>query len=75
MIISNRLDSAAPPSLLAAWVAFIIHHLPSEAIYTSFYSQPAFMLCWLHPSTPVQIFQPVHSRSFETPVSETALQR
>lgn len=60
------------PSLLAAWVVSIIHHLPSSAIYTSFYSQSAFMLCWLHLSTPVQIFQPVHTCSFESPLAEMA---
>lgn len=47
------------PSLSAALVVSIIHHLHSQAIYTSFYSQSAFTLCWLHLSTPIQIFRPM----------------
>ena len=61
------------PSLLAAWLVSIIHHLSTKAIYTSFYSQSAFMLCWLHLSTPVQILQPVHACGFESPLTETLL--
>lgn len=48
------------PSLSAVLVS-IIHHLHSQAIYTSFYSQSVFPLCWLHLSTPIQIFQPVYA--------------
>lgn len=47
------------PSLSAALVVSIIHHLHSQAIYTSFYSQSAFTLCWLHLSTLIQIFRPM----------------
>lgn len=47
------------PSLSAALVVSIIHHLHSQAIYTSFYSESAFTHCWLHLSTPIQIFRPV----------------
>lgn len=49
------------PSLSAALVVSIIHHLHSQAIYTSFYSQSVFPLCWLHLSTLIQIFQPVYA--------------
>lgn len=47
------------PSLSAAVVVSIIHHLHSRAIYTTFYSQSAFTLCCLHLSTAIQIFRPV----------------
>lgn len=47
------------PSLSAAVVVSIIHHLHSQAIYTTFYSQSAFTLCCLHLSTAIQIFRPV----------------
>ncbi len=47
------------PSLSAALAVSIIHHLHSPAIYTSFYSQSVFPLCWLHLSTLIQLFQPV----------------
>lgn len=40
-------------------VVSIIHHLHSQAIYTTFYSQSAFTLCCLHLSTAIQIFRPV----------------
>lgn len=65
-----RSHSRSPPPLPAACVVSIIHQLPSKAIYTSFYSQSALMLHWLHLSTPVQ---PVHACSFESPVYEAAL--
>lgn len=44
-------------SLSAALLVSIIHHLHSQAIYTSFYSQSVFPLCWLHLSTLIQLFQ------------------
>lgn len=44
-------------SLSAALVVSIIHHLHSQAIYTSFYSQSAFLLHWLHLSTLIRLFQ------------------
>lgn len=47
------------PSLSASLVVSIIHHLHSQAIYTTFYSQSAFTLCCLHLSTAIQIFRPV----------------
>lgn len=50
-----------PSPSLSAVVVSIIHHLHSQAIYTSFYSQSVFPLCWLHLSTPIQIFHPVYA--------------
>lgn len=49
------------PSLSAALLVSIIHHLSSLAIYTSFYSQSVVPLRWLHLSTLIRIFQPVYA--------------
>lgn len=53
---SQLLSRPLSPSLSAAMVVSIIHHLHSPAIYTSFYSQSVLPSCGLHLSTLIQIF-------------------